>query len=186
MEALPLKSITSASIITNLDCEWISRYGSPETIISDQGLQFESRLFQNFCNKFGIKHQRTTAYHPQANGKIKRLHRSLKSLLRASSDNANKNWYKNLPMVLLSLRNCISSDGKASPSQLTFGLDTRFPADYPRLNNKEDQDEDPKVIEKNNECFQSEGTNNRKPPRSFISKEANNCKLVCLRKEVQR
>ena len=88
-------------------------------------------------------------------------------------------------MVLLSLRNCISSDGKASPSQLTFGLDTRFPADYPRWNNKEDQDEDPKIIEENIECFQSEGTNNRKPPRSFISKEANNCKHVWLRKEVR-
>ena len=100
-----------------------------EIIITDQGRQFESQQFEEFCKTMGIEHRRTTAYHPQSNGKIERWHRTLKNALRAASMNANKEWIQRLPKTLLFLRNCMGSDNKASPSQLTLGANTRLPGD---------------------------------------------------------
>ena len=43
---------------------------SPEFIISDQGLQFISLFWKEFCHIFGIKVKLSTAYHAQTNGQI--------------------------------------------------------------------------------------------------------------------
>ncbi len=48
--------------------EWVTRYGTPDQIHSDQGPKFESRLFHELCEASGVKKTRTTPYHPQGNG----------------------------------------------------------------------------------------------------------------------
>lgn len=39
----------------------------PKEIVSDDGVQFISREFQDMLTKFGIRHQKTPLYHPIAN-----------------------------------------------------------------------------------------------------------------------
>lgn len=77
-ETLPLKNIESKTVARQLFSGWISRYGIPLRITSDQGRQFTSDLFQSLAKFFGIIHLRTTSYHLQANGIVERLHRQLK------------------------------------------------------------------------------------------------------------
>lgn len=48
-------------------------------IISDNGPQFIARDFKEFIRISGMTHVRTSPYYPQSNGKIERLHRTLKS-----------------------------------------------------------------------------------------------------------
>lgn len=47
-------------------------------IISDNGPQFIARDFRNFVRESGMTHVRTSPYYPQSNGKIERLHKTLK------------------------------------------------------------------------------------------------------------
>jgi transposase InsO family protein len=61
---------------------WISCFGVPETITSNRGPQFTSNLWFKLCEMFHIFHKQTTAYHPESNGAVKRLHRCLKDALR--------------------------------------------------------------------------------------------------------
>jgi hypothetical protein len=49
-----------------------------------------------------ISHRQTTAYYPESNGAVKRLHRLLKDALRARA--AAATWSEELPFVLLGLR----------------------------------------------------------------------------------
>ena len=49
---------------------FVSRYGVPSVIYSDQGREFESRLFEEVCQLLGIEKTRTTPYHPQSDGLV--------------------------------------------------------------------------------------------------------------------
>ena len=81
----------------------------------------------------GISHQQTTAYHPQSNGMVERLHRTLKDRLmsRASScSSGTSQWMSHLPFVLLGLRTSIRQDSDCSPSDMLYGGPLRLPGDF--------------------------------------------------------
>ncbi|KAF2353177.1 Reverse transcriptase domain [Trinorchestia longiramus] len=79
---------------------WISRFGVPLEVVTNRGAQFESELFSNLSSLIRFHHVRTTSYHPQSNGLVKRLHRTLKTAIMARQ----QNWFHSLPIVLLGLR----------------------------------------------------------------------------------
>jgi transposase InsO family protein len=47
----------------------------PPTVTSDCGTQFTSATWAGLCKCLGIEHILTTAFHPQANGMVERVHR---------------------------------------------------------------------------------------------------------------
>ncbi len=99
MEAIPLANTAAAEVAAALFSGWICRFGVPAIITSDRGAQFTSIIWNSLCLLLQIKHQPTTAYHPQANGMVERLHRRLKDALRACG--ATATWAAELPWVLL-------------------------------------------------------------------------------------
>ena len=48
-------------------------------IIFDNGPQFISNDFKEFIRITGMSHVRTSIYYPQSNGKLERIHKSIKS-----------------------------------------------------------------------------------------------------------
>ena len=46
----------------------LTRFGAPRAIVSDEGTYFCSKVFANLMAKYGVKHRRALAYHPQSNG----------------------------------------------------------------------------------------------------------------------
>lgn len=50
--------------------ESFSCYGVPKLIVTDNGTQFTTEIFQEFCKRNGIKHVHSTLYHPINNGKV--------------------------------------------------------------------------------------------------------------------
>ena len=57
--------------------EVIVRFGTPYVIHMDQGVQFESNLFQEVCRLLQIQKTRTTPYHPQSDGMVERNNRTI-------------------------------------------------------------------------------------------------------------
>ena len=128
-EAVPLQEITADNVARKLYETWISRYGCPSRITTDQGRQFESRLFHDLAQLLGIERIRTTAYHAQSNGIVERFHRTLKAALMTRLQNSNK-WISELPTVLMGLRAAVRTDTNTSAAQLTFGQALRLPGDF--------------------------------------------------------
>lgn len=71
MEIEIMTSITAKSTINRLDKMFV-RLGYPRTITLDNGRQFVSEEFQQYCHIKGIHLNFTIPYWPQANGEIER------------------------------------------------------------------------------------------------------------------
>jgi transposase InsO family protein len=119
MEAIPLVETSVVACAKTLTFSWISRFGVPETITSNRGPQLTSNLRSQVCSMLNIAHRQTTAYHPESNGTVKRLHRCLKDTLRARA--AEATWANELPFVLLGLRAQPKEDTGLSPAESVFG-----------------------------------------------------------------
>jgi hypothetical protein len=97
-EAIPFPNITADTVAHALLTGWISGFGCPQNITTDQGRQFESQLFQSIAKLCGIKLSRATAHHSAAN---ELFHRTLKAAILCYAD---QQWTDALPLVLLSIR----------------------------------------------------------------------------------
>lgn len=125
--AIPVADITAETIAKALLNGWIIHFGMPRFITTDQGRQFESKLFKELTILTGSKHLRTTAYHPQANGLVERMHRTLKSAIKCHTDS---NWTDSLPIALLGLRTTVKEDLNTSPAEMVYGTTLRLPGEF--------------------------------------------------------
>ncbi len=128
MEAIPLTNTAATDVAAALFSGWISRFGVPDTITSDRRPQFTSNIWNSLCLLLQIKHRPTTAYHPQANGMVERLHRHLKDALRTRS--ANASWAAELPWVLLGLCSQPREDSNIASAQAVYGTPLVLPNQY--------------------------------------------------------
>lgn len=122
-EIIFLKSTTSSVIIEHLT-EIFSRLGIPKSIRADNGRQFVSQEFVEFCNIHNIKLIRTPPYWPQANGEVENANRSILKRLKIAY--ANKSDYQKEIRKYLLMYNVTphGTTGK-SPSQLLFNREIR-------------------------------------------------------------
>ncbi len=86
---------------------------------SDHGPQISSNVWSQLCYMLHITHRLTTAYHPESNGAVERLHRCLKDALRART--AAATWAEEIPWVLLGLHAQPREDTGFSPAEAVFG-----------------------------------------------------------------
>lgn len=64
IEAIPCKNNDRKIVFKFLKENIFSRFGIPRVIISDGGLHFCNRPFENLMKKYGITHKVSTPYHP--------------------------------------------------------------------------------------------------------------------------
>ena len=126
---------TAASCARALISHHIARFGVPADITSDRGPQFTSNLWTALWTLLGAQLHRTTAYHPQANGVVERLHRQLKAALKARL--VGPAWMDELPLVLLGLRSAPKEDlgcANSSMAQLSAFLGNSLKLQQPVTN----------------------------------------------------
>ncbi|KAG8187451.1 hypothetical protein JTE90_009522 [Oedothorax gibbosus] len=123
-EAVAIPDIRAETVAKQFYATWISRFGCPERLTTDQGRQFESALFRALSQLLGIKKLRTSPYHPQSNGLIEEFHRPMKATLKAYD---TSEWAAALPTLLLGFRTAFKEDLRATSSELVYGQTIRLP-----------------------------------------------------------
>lgn len=184
-EAEPIEDISAKTVAAALYRAWISRFGVPARITTDQGRQFESELFSRLLHLLGARRCRTTAYHPQSNGVIERWHRTLKTALTAHLINSNS-WTELLPTVLLGLRVAIRDDNSTSAAELTYGQPLRLPGELLETTTQPDEpDEFLRKLRENLQRLQP-APYRISPTPIFTPKNLKTCSHVFLRDDAVR
>ena len=107
--------------------KFFSRFGIPRELHSDQGPNFESRLFQEVCKLLGIRKTRTTPYHPSGDGMVERFNRTLIGILRAYVSKDQSDWDLKLPMVTMAYRSSVQETTGFTPNRLMLGREINIP-----------------------------------------------------------
>ncbi|XP_062556923.1 uncharacterized protein K02A2.6-like [Armigeres subalbatus] len=94
-----MKKITSEETIKRLEPIFV-RQGYPRTITLDNGRQFISKDFEDYCFTRNIHLKHTAPYWPQANGEVERQNSSLLKRLKISHS-LNRDWKSDLLQYLL-------------------------------------------------------------------------------------
>lgn len=88
-EIFEMPSTSTESTIEKLR-KCFARFGLTCMIFSDNGRQFVSKEFENFCKNNNIEHKTSAPYHPSTNGLAENAVGSFKkSMLRALADSQN-------------------------------------------------------------------------------------------------
>lgn len=128
-EAYPIRNQEASTVARVLVNEFISRFGCPKQLLSDQGPCFEARLFQDICALLGIDKLRTSPYKPSTNGAVERFHRTLNSLIAKAVSQNQKDWDLHLPYLLAAYRASESESTGFSPNRLFLGRELNLPID---------------------------------------------------------
>ncbi|KAK7101623.1 hypothetical protein V1264_019974 [Littorina saxatilis] len=126
-EAVPLKRIDTESVAEAL-MGIFSRLGIPGEILSDQGSQFTSELFQAVMKLLSVHQIHSTPYHAQTNGLVERFNGTLKTMLKRLMTDKPKDWDRYLPAALFAYREIPQTATGYSPFELMFGRTPRGPS----------------------------------------------------------
>ncbi|CAG2205381.1 unnamed protein product [Mytilus edulis] len=128
-ESFPMPNMEASTVVKIIVEEVIARFGVPSWIHSDQGRQYESRLFQEVCKVLDIKKTRTTPYHPQSDGMVERFNKTLATMLSAYVQEHQRDWDKYIPFVMMAYRASEHDTTGQTPNRLMFGRESTTPLD---------------------------------------------------------
>ena len=100
VEAEPLANIKDVDAKKFFWKNIVTRFGVPRTLISDNGLQFDSKSFRRYCCDLGITNRYSTPAYPQRNGQAKTINKVIVNGLKKMLDDVKGKWMKELPHVL--------------------------------------------------------------------------------------
>lgn len=180
-EAIPIPDCKADTVARAFTHTWVSRFGVPSTVTTDRGGQFESHLWKAFTQILGTNHIRTTAYHPCANGMVERLHRQLKSALKASQQ--PDQWADTLHLVLLGIRTTLKEDLTCTTAELVYGTTLRLPGEF--FARQEPPDLDPPSyvtrLKQNMQALRCTRTRRPTETREFINTSLSSASHVFVR-----
>ena len=78
----------------------VTRFRVPHVLISDNGLQFDSKMVRKYYSELRITNRYSTPTYPQGNGQAKAVNKVRVSGLKKRLDDAKGKWVEELPHVL--------------------------------------------------------------------------------------
>ncbi|KAK3736098.1 hypothetical protein QZH41_003542 [Actinostola sp. cb2023] len=126
-EMIPIPNKTAKTVANAVVTEVFCRHGIPESILTDKGLEFDSSAMLVLATELGIDKKRISALHPQANGAVERLNRTIGQMLKKTQEGNDLDWDLKIPFVRFNYLNQEHSSTGYSPFYLTFGRNPRTP-----------------------------------------------------------
>ena len=147
VEVEPLANIRNVDAKRFIWKNIVTRFGVPHVLISDNGLQFDSKMFRRNCGELGITNRYSTPVYPQGNGQVEAVNKVIVNGLKKMLDDAKGKWVEELRHVLWTYRTMPPKSNGETPFSMTYGaeavipLETGFPTSRTSSFNPRDNDE---------------------------------------------
>ena len=124
-----LRAANSCEVATAFLSNLVYIFGSPKILSTDQGICFTSSRFKNIAKLCKVKACTTTAYRPQSNGSIERMHHVLKQYFKCyvSSENTWDEW---LNYATFAYNTIVHESTKLTPIECVKSRDTLYVMPY--------------------------------------------------------
>ena len=135
--SIPCPSIGKFQTVWNLINYWITRFGIPLCILSDNGKDFCNDFITDLCDILGINHKKIVSYMSPTNGSVERYNRTLTTALwKLATENKidmvetnHATWDLFIQIISGAHNNRVTRRNKYSPNQLVLGKNIRLPTD---------------------------------------------------------
>ena len=127
IEAIPTRRATENVIMDFLEENILARFGCPKRIVTDNAAAFKSRKMINFCHKYHISLNHSTAYYPQGNGLAESSNKSLVRIIKKLLEDNKRSWHTKLKYALWANRISTKREISMSLFQLVYGAEVVFP-----------------------------------------------------------
>jgi len=117
LEVLPMTSTTGENCVKAFR-SLFAAYGLPIELVTDNGPQFTSEVFEDYLKFCGVKHRLTAPYHPASNGEAERVVRTFKTMMKK---NKQGDLNQRLANFLLSYRTTPHTTTQVTPAELFLG-----------------------------------------------------------------
>lgn len=131
LECYALPDQEAETVATSFVEGFVSRLGCPLQVHSDQGRNFESRLFQEVCKLLQITKTRTTPYRPCSNGQVERYNRLVLQAIRCYMENISqqKDWDLHLQQIAGAIRATVNRQTGFTQNRMMLGREVSQPLD---------------------------------------------------------
>ena len=135
VESEPLANIRDVDAKKFLWKNIVTRFGVPNTLISDNGLQFDSKSFRRYCCELGITNMYSTPAYPQGNGQVEAVNKVIVNGLKKRLDDAKGRWVEELPHVLWTYRTTPWRSTRETPFSMSYRAEVVIPIEtgFPTL-----------------------------------------------------
>jgi len=127
--AWPIRDKKATTVAKGLVERVILPLGTPYSILTDNGKEFDNELCQEIWRILGVDKRHTTPYYPACNGQIERFHRTMNALLGKTIEVHQKDWPQRLPYVVNAYNGCVQEATGFTPNFLMFGRELNVAVD---------------------------------------------------------
>src|SRR6266498_4303744 len=118
-EARALVNANARNVANFLYEDIICRHGCSRKIISDRGIYFNNQIIERLLERFKIRHNLSTLYHPKTNGLVERFNKTLcESLVKLNEK--RENWDEYILPTLFAYRTKINKSTQFISFYLTY------------------------------------------------------------------
>ena len=126
VEMTSYASVTKAVVARFIKKKIVCRYGLPERIIFDNGLNLNNDMVIEVCTKFKIKHHNSVPYRPKMNDAVEAANKNVKKII-AKAIETYKDWHEKLPFVLHAYQTGVRTSTRKTPYSLVYGMEAVLP-----------------------------------------------------------
>ena len=129
VEIFAVQDQTATTCVEVILNEVIARSGCPLSLHSDQGKNYESKVFAELCQLLEIQKTRTSLGNPRCNGQVEHFNRTLLKMIKAYLKEEQQNWDKHLEFLADAYRGTRHENTGLSPNLMMLGRETRMPTE---------------------------------------------------------